>query len=115
MAVVIARNFRTDRQKSLDRIEVWTVARNEVELDPASLSCQPFLNQDSMVIPGIIEKDVNKSFRGIHEHDRHQERDCARGIDGCRFDHAGGARFQINGSMKVQALPPAGPSSARQS
>ena len=62
-----------------------------------------------MVILGVIEEDVNKSFRGIHGHDRHQERDCARGIDGYRFDHAGGTRFQINGSMNVQALPPAGP------
>jgi hypothetical protein len=40
----------------------------------------------------------NKSLRGIHGHDRHQECDCARSIDGCRFDHAGGTRFQINGS-----------------
>src|SRR5215470_4378929 len=62
-----------------------------------------------MVIPGVVEKDVNKFFRGIHGHDRHEEGDCARGIDGYRFDHAGGTRFQINGSVNVQALPPAGP------
>ena len=79
-----------------------------MELDPGSVSCQPFLNQDSMMVPGIVEKDVNESFRGVHHHDRHQQRDCARSIDGCHFDHAGGARFQINGSVKVQALPPAG-------
>jgi hypothetical protein len=62
-----------------------------------------------MVIPGVIEEDVNESFRGIHQHDRHQERNCARGIDRCHFDHTGDARFQINGPVKVQALPPAGP------
>jgi hypothetical protein len=37
---------------------VRAVARNEMELDPGSVSCQPFLNQDSMMVPGIVEKDV---------------------------------------------------------
>lgn len=46
------------------------VARNEMELDPASVPCQPLLNQGGMVVPGIVEKDMNASFRGIHHHDR---------------------------------------------
>jgi hypothetical protein len=41
---------------ALDRIEVSTVARNEVELDPAFWSCLVFLNhnQASLVIPADI-------------------------------------------------------------
>jgi hypothetical protein len=42
----------------------------------------------------------------MSQRDRHQQRDRTQGIDRRRFDHTGCTRFQIDGAVNVQPLPP---------
>src|SRR6202035_1062524 len=79
-----------------------------MDFNPASWPCQPLLDHKSVVVLGIVEKDVDQFLRGIHKRDGNQECDRAHSINRQHFDHTGLTRFQINGSMNVQALPPAG-------
>ncbi len=79
-----------------------------MELDPAPRPRQPLLHEPRMVVAGIVEKDVDQAFAGIHQHDRHQQRDRAQGIDRRHVDHAGGAGFQVDGAVNVEPLPAAG-------
>src|ERR1700730_6019885 len=79
-----------------------------MDFNPASWPCQPLLDHKSVVVLGIVEKDVDQFLRGIHKRDGHQECDRAHSINRQHFDHTGLTRFQINGSMNVQGLPPAG-------
>ena len=58
-----------------------------------------------MVVPGIVDKDVNEPLRGIHQRDRHQECDRAQGINRRRFYYTGCTRFQIDGAVNVQDGP----------
>jgi len=78
-----------------------------MELDPAIGPGQPFLHQSRMVIFGVIQKDVNELFGGIHRHNRDEERNRALRIDGQRLDHARASRLQVKGAVDVEPVPSA--------
>jgi hypothetical protein len=77
------------------------VSRNEVKFDPTAWSCEPFQYQHSMMVSGIIKKNVNEPFGGIHDHDRHQKSDGALGIHGKNFQHFGVTGLKINRAVNI--------------
>src|SRR5947207_11006161 len=58
MGAVVGHVSMHQSPQALDRIEVRAVARNVMQLDPAPRSRQPSLNDHSVMVPGIVEKDV---------------------------------------------------------
>src|SRR5947209_11307217 len=56
VAAVVGHVSMHQSPQALDRIEVRAVARNVMDLDPAPWSCQPLLNEDRVMIPGIVKK-----------------------------------------------------------
>ena len=88
VAAVVGHVSMHQSPQALDRMKVRAVTRNVMNPDLAPRSCQPFLNEQGMVVLG--------------------ECDRAQGINRRRFDHAGCTRFQIDGAVNVEPLPPAG-------
>ena len=82
------------------------IGRNETKPDPAAGPRQPGLNQFRVVVSGVIQKDVNEPHAGIHGLDRRQQHDRAQGIHRQNIFHDGLTRFQVDGAVNVQAIPP---------
>src|SRR2546423_8188678 len=66
VAAVVGHVSMHQSPQALDRVKVRAVARNVMHLDPAPGARQPCLNQHSMMVPGIVEKDMNEPLAGIH-------------------------------------------------
>src|SRR5580704_15036380 len=61
-----------------------------------------------MVILGVIEKNVNEPLGGVHDHNRHEKRDCALSIHGKNLQHLRLAGLKINATMNVEAVATTG-------
>jgi hypothetical protein len=66
VAAVVGHVSMHQSPQALDRIKVRAVTRNVMNPDPAPRPCQPFLNEQGMVVLGIVDEDVNEPLRGIH-------------------------------------------------
>ena len=62
VAAIVGYVFVHQPPQALDWIKVRAIGRNKMKLDPASRLCQPFLNENGVVVSGIVEKNVNQSF-----------------------------------------------------
>ena len=66
----------------LDRIEMRTIGRDEMQLDPAAGSSKPFLHELGVMIARVVEKDMDERQHRIKQLDRFQEPDRRDGVDG---------------------------------
>ena len=87
---------------SLDRIEVRTVGRDEVQYALATLSLEPFTHSLGMMVAGIVQVDVDPSFLGMCSFDRLEQGDKTSCIDFGHFQHLCLARLQIDRAMNVE-------------
>lgn len=62
---------------SLDRIEVRTIGRDEVQHALASLSLEPVTHAPGMMVAGIVQVDMDPSFLGMCIFDRLEQGDQA--------------------------------------
>jgi len=59
----------------LDRIEMRTIGRDEMQLDPAAGPGEPLLHQLGMMIARVVEKDMDEHEHRIERRDRFQQPD----------------------------------------
>ena len=85
------------------------VGGDEVQLDPALGPREPRLDQFCVMVPGIVEKQVDQPLARIHRLDRRQQHDRADRVDGDRLQHVRLTGLQVHRAVNVQTLPAAGP------
>jgi hypothetical protein len=66
------------------------------------------LHSFRVVVPGVVQKQVDQPFASIHRLDRDQQHNRAEGIDRRNLEHAGLAGLKINRTMDVQVLAATG-------
>ena len=101
---VVGRVLMHEAPASLDRIEVGTIGRDEVQHALATLLLEPFTHALGMMVAGIVQVDMDPSFLGMCNFDRLEQRDQASCIDLGHFQHLCLARLQIDRTMNVERL-----------
>jgi hypothetical protein len=67
---VVGRALMHEAPASLDRIEVGTIGRDEVQHALATLPLEPFTHALGMMVAGIVQVDMDPSFLGMCNFDR---------------------------------------------
>ena len=67
---IMGRVLMHEAPVSLDRIEVWTIGRDEVQHALAPLSLEPFTYALGMMVAGIVQVNMDPSFLGMCSFDR---------------------------------------------
>src|ERR1700680_3548747 len=83
------------------------IGRNEMQLDAAAGSREPFLHELGVMIARIIEKDMDERQYRIERLDRFQESDRRGGIDGFDIDHPGLPGLEVDRAVDIDPLTPA--------
>lgn len=99
---IVGRVLMHESPASLDRIEMRTIGRDEVQHALAFLSLEPFTHALGMMVAGIVQVDMNPSFMGMCSFDRLEQCDQAFCIDFGHFQHLCVARLQIDRTMNVE-------------
>ena len=64
VAFVVRDVSEHEAPQPLDRIEMRAIARNEMQLDPATGSREPFLHQLGVMIARVVDKDMERANSG---------------------------------------------------
>ena len=91
----------------LDGVQMRTVGRDEVQLDPAARLGQPLLHKLGVMVPGVVQVNMDHRQERIQRFEGFQEPYCRGGIDGFCFDHARLPGFKVNRAVNIDTLTPA--------
>ena len=107
VAFVVGDVFVHDAPQALDRVEVRTIGRDEMQFDPTTRTVKPGAHKPGVMIARVVEKHMTERERRIHRLDRFQQPDRRGRVDDEGFDHPCLARLEVDGAMNVDALAPA--------
>src|SRR5271165_6767542 len=82
--------------QALDRVEVRTVGRHEVQDDAPPRLLQPVLDGSGMMVAGVVEEDVDAAHRRIGALQRGEQVDGALRVDGLDLLDAGQSGLQVD-------------------
>ena len=77
------------------------VGGDEVQFDPTSRLRQPSLDQFRIMVSGIIQKDVDRSYARMLCLARHQRLDRTQGVDRGHIFYDSLIGFKIDGAMNI--------------
>src|SRR5580700_985583 len=83
---VVSEMLVHDAPQPLYRVQMWTVAGNEVQLDPSAGLRKPLLDENGVVVARIVQEDVDQRHLRISRFDCFQQLDRRSRIDGFHLD-----------------------------
>ncbi len=98
--------FMHDAPQALDRVEMWSICRQEMQPHPAFRAIQPWLEYPGVVVSGIVDKDMYGRHRRIVALRFFQHGAGGLRADLLAFDKGKLEGFKVERALNVEPFAP---------